>query len=519
MEENKKENRKNEKGQTSQPVPRPSVRRKRPNLSDATSLIFELFWVLLFFGWIYYFSVWKKLSWSGTVKWIFTIAIIVVFIIILLSLKAKKKSQYQVYRNFITVLFIVFGAALLSILLTVKDQTILLKLFVIGYFSFFPAWLYLQFISLKGKTLWDEYVLNLYRLCIDRYAFLPEPPKESLFNKMWEKDKRKVFENKEPNLGKSIYEKKYEGLYGPKPVEGSPPFAAFRGENFWPVALATLLISVGWVLVVRPETIFSLNLFKSVSFTLSGIPMISLDIMGYAFLGSYFYVLQMLVRRYFQNDLKTSAYVHAIMRILIVFLLVWIIYVVWPDNQGQTNLKGLAFVIGVFPHIGWKALTTLIKLPFRPLIRSLRKEYPLSDLDGLNIWYESRLLEEGIEDLQNIATANLVDVMLATRIPVERLVDWVDQSLLYLHLGKGVDGKANRKTLSHYGIRTATDLLDVVSVEENDFINKILGILNPDEKEPSKIRSIIATFQNEPNFFHILKWKRFSEECLKDEIK
>ena len=53
-------------------------------------------------------------------------------------------------------------------------------------------------------------------------------------------------------------------------------------------------------------------------------------------------------------------------------------------------------------------------LPFQFVVPTLRWKYPLSDLDGLNIWYESRLLEEGIEDMQNLATANLVDVILNT---------------------------------------------------------------------------------------------------------
>ena len=45
-----------------------------------------------------------------------------------------------------------------------------------------------------------------------------------------------------------------------------------------------------------------------------------------------------------------------------------------------------------------------------------------------------RLVEEGIEDMQNLATANLVDVILHTRVPVGRLVDWLDQAYLALHL-------------------------------------------------------------------------------------
>jgi hypothetical protein len=61
---------------------------------------------------------------------------------------------------------------------------------------------------------------------------------------------------------------------------------------------------------------------------------------------------------------------------------------------------------------------------------------PLNQIDGLSVCYEARLLEEGIEDMQSLATANFVDVILHTRVPVGRLVDWVDQAHLYLHLDR-----------------------------------------------------------------------------------
>ena len=60
----------------------------------------------------------------------------------------------------------------------------------------------------------------------------------------------------------------------------------------------------------------------------------------------------------------------------------------------------------------------------------------LSDLDGLTVWDQARLLEEGIEDMHALATANLVDLLLGTRVPVNTLVDWVDQALLYLCVPK-----------------------------------------------------------------------------------
>ena len=102
------------------------------------------------------------------------------------------------------------------------------------------------------------------------------------------------------------------------------------------------------------------------------------------------------------------------------------------------------------------------------VVPQVTPRYPLSDLDGVNIWYEARLVEEGIEDMQNLATANLVDVILHTRVSVGRLVDWLDQAYLALHLpprqqphddAAHDDGGLTRTALEARGIRTASDLI------------------------------------------------------------
>lgn len=148
---------------------------------------------------------------------------------------------------------------------------------------------------------------------------------------------------------------------------------------------------------------------------------------------------------------------------------------------------------------------------------SLRQLYPLSDLDGLNVWYEARLLEEGIEDMQNLATCNLVDVMLHTRIPVERLVDWIDQSMLYLHLGKPPQsGECPRDQLRRYGIRTATDLADAFrplqpGADEAERIAKLEQLLTPGPEAPSVLRTVLATLQNEPNLPYVRAWRTAGE--------
>jgi len=473
---------------------------------------------MIYFVPLYYFFVWKNLpldaDGGNKLRFGMTAGILVVIALIYIFVKRKKIKLFESLSNFIVIIVIIFGAALFSIYFIDQDKIILLKLFVILYFSFLPAWLYLHFISVKGRTLWEEYVLNLYRLGVDTVKHLPEPPLRSDFHKKWAREHKDIANVAESGGHKSLYEKKFEGLYGTIQPDNTTTFSSFRAENLWPVAIATVLIAIGWILVTGPESVFNKTVFPTTD--LSGQPVLPLESLRFAFLGAYFYILQMLVRRYFQNDLKTSAYISSTVRIIVVVLLVLVIDLVWNDAGYTVQLSALAFIIGVFPHIGWQALQSLAKLPMKLVIPSLKQKFPLSKLDGLNIWYESRLLEEGIEDMQNLATANLVDVMLNTRIPVERLIDWVDQSILYLHMsdGNSAQGEKNIELLRMYGIRTATDLIDVCSSVNNDLRMKLERLLNTDDNEPSIVLSILATFDNEPNLIKVQNWKSNNGKSL-----
>jgi hypothetical protein len=95
--------------------------------------------------------------------------------------------------------------------------------------------------------------------------------------------------------------------------------------------------------------------------------------------------------------------------------------------------------------------------------------------------------------------------MLNTRIPVDRLVDWIDQALLYIRVddattnhtieGKDVEFAGDRTTLRKYGIRSATDLLDVLKDKERgkDFV----GLLNHDAGLPSRMQALEIALQGE----------------------
>jgi hypothetical protein len=141
----------------------------------------------------------------------------------------------------------------------------------------------------------------------------------------------------------------------------------------------------------------------------------------------------------FRQGFKTAAYLSVSTRIIVVTIVVAAISVL---NVGTAQLQSAAaFLIGVFPQVGLQLLRTATSKVLGTSVPTLASKYPLDHLDGMTLWDQGRLLEEGIDDLHALATANLVDLMLGTRVPVNRLVDWLDQALLLLHLPPDRDGQ------------------------------------------------------------------------------
>ena len=422
-----------------------------------------------------------------------------------------------------TAIVLLVGLVVMTSLLPViflgeSDRVLLLKLGAIAFLALFPGLLYLQFVAAKGETLRVEYILNLHKLKMDTYMNLPAPPRGSLF---WRAGDDRTSDDKD-----NLYLQKFDAIYGVRVEHGEGEQKIIRrsGGSLLPIALCTVLLAVGWALTLQPEPLVNDQLIRGVS--LSGRPLLPVDPLRFGFLGAYLFIIEMLTRRYFQDDLKAGAYLNGATRILSTALLVTALHQVWPASWSEGQEVAFAFIIGVFPIVGLQAIQSLIALPLQQLVHSLKKEHPLSDLDGLNIWYESRLLEEGIEDMQNLATANIVDVMLRTRVPVDRLVDWIDQAVLDLRVKDGGDN-SDRQTLRRLGIRTATDLQDAlepatepdqhgreqVPIEPPDFLEKMRTALNDEDSPlPSITVSVWKTLAREPNLDHVRHWKEISKQ-------
>lgn len=455
--------------------------------------------------------------------------------------------------RFLVLLLLILAALASTTVLDRASQVLLLKVFLVAFLSLLPGWLYLQFIKVKGIGLYDEYVLNLYRLQIDDVVNLPKPPPGSRYWQQW----FKAVQDAEIDPARNIYLKKFEAVYGRSAVPDSRRqredaevdadqrsgtqgklFQRIQADAFSPVIMATAMLCVGWIVVVVPELYGGLRPFGDL--TLSGVPRMPDEALRYGFIGSYAFIVQSLVRRYFQADLKTHAYVSAMARVILVSALITAVHPLWT-MQGvpeQTELA-FAFLIGFFPELGLRAIRQGLAGVMRALPIGTDERFPLRQLDGVTIWVQARFLEEGIEDMQNLATANLVDLMLHTRMPISRLVDWVDQAFLYLRVGNGngrstktdqatTDESGDRKLLRRYGIRTATDLLnafDKAGTKDEKFDNGLLRLLNhgPDHRAASVTEGLRRTLEGEVNLWHVRRWKEHawlaSEPCDADDQK
>ena len=295
----------------------------------------------------------------------------------------------------------------------------LLKIFTVWVLSFVPSWLYVRFLGQRAGALWNEFVVHLHRLRVDHPRYLPPPPRSSQYYVEWWNEQGYL-----ESADRNLYRQKFNAYYGSavSKAELGTDFVV-TAETMFPVFLSTVVLATSWVAVLY-NTDFATN------------PTTVWDFLKFGFLGAYAFTVQSLVRRFFQSDLRPSAYAAVILRLVVVFTTLIALYQLVKGIDSPGTQAVVAFVVGGFPLVGIYALHRTAAAALRSAVPQLTPPYPLNQIDGLNVWYEARLLEEGIEDMENLATANLVDVMLHTRVPVHRLIDWLDQAFLYLHLDR-----------------------------------------------------------------------------------
>lgn len=263
--------------------------------------------------------------------------------------------------------------------------------------------------------------------------------------------------------------------YGAQINEAFGPESEGRGRlapgTRWPVLLCTFVITIGWLVAFMPVGPVDTSALRT---PLTPNPVAS----AFGFLGAYFFALQLIARRYARGDLKPKVYGYITIRILTVAVLCWVLDAMTSSAEEHWVMLVVAFLIGIVPE----EFFTLVreKLSGRGHMVPESEKHPLTKLEGIDLYDRARLEQEGIVNVESFAHTDLISLVLETRIPVPRLVDWIDQAILYLHVVQDTSDEG-RRSLRTFGIRTASDLLACwIAAEKRTEIDAFKKLLSPD---------------------------------------
>ena len=259
-------------------------------------------------------------------------------------------------------------------------------------------------------------------------------------------------------------------------------------SNPYPLFMAAALIVLGWLLVL--PIVDDSSAFANANTIASYLePRQTTYVFG--FLGAYFFSINLIARRYVRGDLRPKAYGAITVRILTVFILSWVLEVAFEPADW---VLVAAFMVGILPETFFTLVAEGRRAVLGKISNAMREPHPLTSLEGIDLYDRARLQDEGVNNVEALAHHDLVELMLATRIPVPRLVDWVDQAILYLHTVDEHGNSFGRDHLRASGIRTASDLITVHgdpqlwaallagdSVQPNLRLNLVAGAIADDE--------------------------------------
>ncbi len=150
---------------------------------------------------------------------------------------------------------------------------------------------------------------------------------------------------------------------------------------------------------------------------------------AFAVLGAYTFNTGLMVRRAFMSDFTKNVMWACLNRLIISVgfaIMLDAMPGAWFREHVPTN-HALAFAIAFFPQVFFTFLRKRVRKTLSG--ESTTEELEIQLIQGIDVWKEERLEEEGIESVQNMATADIFGLMPKVHYPMRTLVDWIDQAI------------------------------------------------------------------------------------------
>lgn len=145
----------------------------------------------------------------------------------------------------------------------------------------------------------------------------------------------------------------------------------------------------------------------------------------FAVLGAYVFNTGVVVRRSFMADVTKNVFWSSINRVAFSAGISIVLYPIYSNGVSPILCFAIAFVPRLFITLIRKQATKLLSVADTAV-----QELDLQLVQGIDVWKEERLEEEGIESIQNLATADVLSLAVKTHYPLRTIVDWMDQAIL-----------------------------------------------------------------------------------------
>jgi hypothetical protein len=179
-------------------------------------------------------------------------------------------------------------------------------------------------------------------------------------------------------------------------------------------------------------------------------------------IGAYVAVLYYMAGRLYANALSSRFMTTSALRSASAVVVGWVSGMVGIDAILPSNTSsGVFFLIGLFYNWAIGAMRTKA-LTWLGAPRSDNDELPITIVEGIDDTAADLLSEYGITTLQHLVEAEPAELSERTLIPINRILEWIDQAMLIQRV------KRNVVAMRASGVRTATDLARVYSLSQSD---------------------------------------------------
>ncbi len=252
----------------------------------------------------------------------------------------------------------------------------------------------------------------------------------------------------------------------------------------------------------------------------------------FGFLGAYVYFIGSVVRAYFTLDLTSHTFVDGAIRMIVASILALVLSFVFdfftftadgksaiaertqqqkspvepaPPAKASTEESGpaasqevagsgipaslsmlpvVAFFFGFYPKRASLVIERIALKTMRNIIPAdSYRALPLSMLAGMSYTHELRLEREGFDNVENLSTADAVDLAVRTCFSYTQLQQWIDQAWLAAHLREDYPDFVRRT-----GISTSEELrcfLCICDPAKTDAIEQLVAALTADSAAAS----------------------------------